>query len=179
MSDSDSSMSPVRYATIERDPGDSKHSAVEMLNNYLLTHMDSIQLQTLSILIANVGIAFGENAHTWSLAKNYLVTISTLKDHHLASANAVIPIATNLCYPAYGGQPILIRRRHARQLREPWFQRRLRWNHSVGGLDRQPDRTLHQAIEHYKTFAPPPMRRNLAKIFPQKFALRLQSILCE
>ena len=179
MSDSDSSLSPVRYATIEQDPGDAKQKAVSALNNYLSAHMDSLQIQTLAILIANVGIAFGENAHTWTLAKSYLVTIATLKDHHLATANALIPISTNLCYPAYGGQPIMLRRKHARQLNEPWFQRRLRWDQSLCNIDRSPDRSLQQAIGHFKAYAPAPIRRNLAKIFPTKFALRLQDILCE
>ena len=179
MADSDSSMSPVNYASIDRFPEESKNSSVQALNNYLKNNMHSIQIQTLSILIANVGIGFGENSHTWKLAKNYLQTIETLKDHQLATANALVPLATNLCYPSFGGQPILLRRHHARHLNEQWFQRRLRWNKSLYGLDSGPDTMLLQAVEHFKAHAPGSIQRDLKMIFPESFSLRLRELLCQ
>ena len=179
MSDSDSSVSPVRYATIERHPEDSKQTAITALNDYLKDNMHNMQLKTLVLLIANVGIAFGENAHTWTLAKNYLTTICTLKDHFLATANALIPIAINLCYPAYGGQPIVLRRKHARQLQEPWFSRRLRWNQAHMSIDNAPEQAFHRAVLLFQAYAPGAIKRDLRKIFPEKFALRLQDALLQ
>ena len=109
----------------------SKRDSIKLLQTYLESDIEEIQLKPLCLLITNVAFAFGENSHTYNLAKIYLANIWELYESKLAYANMILPITFNLLYPAYGADPIKLRRLHSEKSSRTHMQLSLQWDEKL------------------------------------------------
>ena len=105
-----------------------KSEAIKHLDLLLSRQMQCLDIESVTMAVTAIAMAFGPKTHTFDLAKSYLTTIVELKKANCATANTIIPIISNLLYPAFGADPIKIRKLHAPLTLQDNMNVSLRWD---------------------------------------------------